>query len=718
MMILVILNYKNSHDFTSNKLTFISCVTHCHALIISFFVSFCLLSIETLPNFIWRETRIILFASIFSTSAAAIFQHSAMDEGQMENESLQARIQQLELERDKLHKNVEELCMQKAGPEFVNLATQTYFRRTAGLEQEVENLKKEKADCEKENSDIKNQLSEAMRIKAYLEQLHELEVSKNAEAAKQLEYLRDLVATAFSDRDRAVTEAEKAKESEEIVHQKLKDAEMREQELKVGSIEKEEQIMNLQMKLDMQEQDIENCKKVIEKFYKIRQDACRGSEDEEIRLANLLDNVSWNDKCAYLYDDPTESWSFIVQKESPSANDVLFLRQADLLQEVDMLRGSVDDLQKRLQMGLETEKHLESRISFMEQEKILSDRHIVEGISSLREYHSQQKIHIMKLLDDERSFQQSVVSRIDRKIGKFHRDVQASEVVTSSMQNFPQVSDFSESLALALEEKVSALILLSQQEERHIWEKNVHAAVHETVDELQRSLKLASAQKVKALMELAELKQQYQQLLEITVQEMPLADSAEQRVDGLGRDGKLTNLFKKTSFGSFGRRWLGTEETPVPNNLELERFLSEKGLNHNVENARLRIEYATLKDSVDSLERLTTDIRQLRLSLIQAKMTRSSKGAYMNPSRQLDETIRKAETLKNSLTSALQLSWTDDGDASSSSYVMVNENPKLEDEKIDTISTVGLEMVELLIMAAHIMKEKNSKREPKIKKEQ
>ncbi|KAH9606222.1 hypothetical protein KSS87_010269 [Heliosperma pusillum] len=91
---------------------------------------------------------------------------SDMDEVQKENEYLRAQIQQLELERDKLHKNDEELCLQKGCPEFISLATQTYFRRTAGLEQELANLKKEKADCDKENSDIKNQLSVAMRNKA------------------------------------------------------------------------------------------------------------------------------------------------------------------------------------------------------------------------------------------------------------------------------------------------------------------------------------------------------------------------------------------------------------------------------------------------------------------------------------------------------------------------------------------------------------------------
>ncbi|KAK9677325.1 hypothetical protein RND81_11G136400 [Saponaria officinalis] len=628
-----------------------------------------------------------------------------MNEISMENGSMQARIQQLEQERDELHKAVENLCMQKAGPSFISLATQTYFRRTAGLEQEVENLKKTLLDCSKENSNIKDKLSEAQMIKTHLDQLHKLEISKNSEVVKQLEHLREVVATAFDDRDRALVEAEKAKESEKVVCQNLNDAEMRLRELNVRFTETEEQVTNLRMNLEKQKQEIENYRKVIDKFYEIRQHACSGSKHDESKLDDLLENVSWDEKFACLYDDPSESWSFNGHRESYPANYV-----ADLLDEVEMLRGSVGDLQNKLEMGFENGKRLKSEISIMRQKKILSDRHmrhIVDGVSSLREYHGQQKIHITELLNDERSFLQSVVSGSDEMIRKLHENAQAAELASSSTPKLAQLADFSESLAQALQEKVSALLLLSNQE-RHIWEKNVVSAVQETVDELQRYLKLASEEKVKALLELAEVKQQYQQLLENTVKESLqgniVTDSGERR------HGKLQSLWKKTS-----KRLLGTEDNTrdnvLPHKSELERFPNNQTLNHSIDNSRLRNEYATLNDSIRNLEHWTSDVRKLRLSLIQAKMRRSLKGPSTSNSTLLDETIREAELLKNALSSTLPLSWSVEPDVSSSSY---DEIPTREDDKIDPVLVAGLEMVELLIMTGQILKDKENKRERKL----
>ncbi|KAL9244742.1 hypothetical protein vseg_018479 [Gypsophila vaccaria] len=631
-----------------------------------------------------------------------------MDERLMENGPMHARIQQLEQERDKLHKDIEELCIQKGGPSFISLATQTFFRMTAGLQQEVVNLKKDLADSSKENADIKDKLSEAERIKAHLDQLHKIEVSKNGEVVKQLENLHGVIATAFIDRDQALMEAEQAKQSEKLVCQTSRDTEMRLQELCVKFIETEEQVTNLSMNLEKQQQEIESYRKVINKFYMIRHQACRGSEDDESNLDDLLENVSWDEKFTCLYHDPTEIWSFNAHHESYSANDI-----ADLLDEIEMLKGSVSDLQNKLESEFENEKHLKNEISIMEQKKILSDRHIVDQLSSLREHLDRQKVHVMELLNDERSFQQSVANSINQTLTKLHEHIQAAEVASSSTPNFSQVADFSESLAQALQEKISALILLSKQE-RHIWESNVHSAVQETVDELRRSLKLASEEKVKALMELAEVKQQYQQLLEKTAKENVLgngvADSGETRIVSLGRDGKFKSLWKKTS-----RRFLGTEENTlavVHQNSELERFPNNQTSNNNMDNARLRNEYATLKDSIHELERWTSDVRKLRLSLIEAKMRRSSKGPSTSTSTLLDKTIKEAESLKNALSSTLPLSWSVDADVSSSSYVMVNETPTPEDDKIDPVLVAGLEMVELLIMAARFLNE--SKRQRKL----
>eukprot|EP01018_Ginkgo_biloba_P006998 Gb_02761 [translate_table: standard] len=69
-------------------------------------------------------------------------------------------------------------------------------------------------------------------------------------------------------------------------------------------------------------------------------------------------------------------------------------------------------------------------------------------------------------------------------------------VLARTGSNSPNVSfegerdadDTRKVLAQALQEKVAALLLLSQQEERHLLEKNTNAALHEKIKELQQKL--------------------------------------------------------------------------------------------------------------------------------------------------------------------------------------------------------------------------------------
>lgn len=622
-----------------------------------------------------------------------------MDESSSDKEALYARIQQLEHERDELHKDIEQLCMQQAGPSYIAFASQMYLRRTAGLEQEVENLKKKLADCIKENSNIKDELSEAKRIKTHLDQLNKLEVAKNTEITKQLEYLRGVVANAFADRDHAIMEAEKARENEDIMSQKINDAGKRLQELSVGSTETNEELMSLKMKLAKQNQEIEVFRKIINKFYKIRHQAFGGDEEH---FNDDFEDVCWDDKCACLYNDSPELWSFNVHTEASTVHYV-----AELQEEVESLRS---DLQNKMQMGWEIEKHLKSRVADLEKKRIVSDRLIVERLSSIREYHSQQKFYIMKLLDYEKSYLQSVVSSIEEKIRKLPNEIHSAEVTDSTTPNASLMVDSPEVLSQALQEKVSALLLLSQQEERHLFETNVQATLQETLDELQRALQLVTQEKVNALMELAQVKQEYQLLLEKTTEAGNFPNPGERRIIALERDGRLKKFWKKTSL----KHWLGTEENPPPvahHNLASERSLKGSS-NQSMNDARLRIEIATLKESMQNLERLTSDIRKLRVSLIQAKHTRSSKGASSSTTKVLDEIIREAQMVKTALSAALPLSWSGERDPTTSNEI-VEENSNHGDtnaEKIDSVSAAGIEMVELLILAAQIMKERRRRR--------
>ena len=58
---------------------------------------------------------------------------------------------------------------------------------------------------------------------------------------------------------------------------------------------------------------------IINKFYKIRQQTFEGKTDGESGCDDQYEDVCWDEKCAWLCNDPPESWSFNVYKETTTA---------------------------------------------------------------------------------------------------------------------------------------------------------------------------------------------------------------------------------------------------------------------------------------------------------------------------------------------------------------------------------------------------------------
>ncbi|XP_022763526.1 early endosome antigen 1 isoform X6 [Durio zibethinus] len=572
-----------------------------------------------------------------------------------DNESLLARIQQLEHERDELRKDIEQLCMQQAGPSYLVVATRMHFQRTAGLEQEIESLKKKLAACSRDNQNLQEELSEAYRIKTQLADLHRQEAAKNVEAEKQVKFFQGCVASAFAERDHSIMEAEKAKEKEELMAQKFNEFQTRLEELTSNCLEQSRRNDALQIDLAKQEEENEILRKVMSKFYEIRQEAIGELED-----------ASWDDKCTCLLRDPAEMWSF---NDSSTSKYI-----SSLEEELARVRSFVDDLQSQLRVGLEIENHLKKKVRELERKKIASDKMILNRVTELRHYHSQQRIQIMNLLDMERSHIKRFVDVVEEKFKQFYprgqnvrsdlkpdehehvdvhisTDAEAELVLKSDMLDLHisgRKSDTSEALAQALQEKVAALLLLSQQEERHLLERNVNAALQKKIDELKRNLlqvtflaKLkmeVTNEKVKALLELAQLKRKYQLLQE------------------------------------------------------------------------LRIENATLKESMESMDHLTSTLHRLRVSLLKVTESITSEGTDPNASEVLDEIITDAKLVKTALGSSLPVSWSAEGDGESIGENMDSEPGDMfeysSNEKIDSVSAAGFEMVDLLILAAQILKER------------
>ncbi|XP_019223455.1 PREDICTED: uncharacterized protein LOC109205225 isoform X2 [Nicotiana attenuata] len=594
----------------------------------------------------------------------------------------------------------------------------------AGLEQETENLKKKLAACTRENQNLEEELSEAYRIKSQLADLHSAEVSKNIEAEKQLKFFQGCVAAAFAERDHAVMEAEKAKEKEELVSRGFHELQQRIEDLNCELLEEKILTATLQSDLDREERLDEAFKEVVHKFYEIRQQSLGDIED-----------VSWEDKCGCLLHDSSEMWTFRNPGETSTSKYISALEE-----QVETLRKSLDNLQNKLQMGLEIENHLKKKVRVLEKQKIRSEEKLRAQISTFHHYHSQHRLDITSLLDEGFSHIKSAMNMVEEKLkgcSMSERDLNPSQVddlkfnelefqdvrinndegsdlifkrnepcstTTTAVGN----SDASKALALALNEKVETLLLLSQQEERHLLERNVNAAMQKKIEELQRNLLQVTNEKVKALMELAQLKRDHQLLQEKVNQASRQGKSVGEiavKRPVQEKDGRLKNLLKT----SYLRRWTGIQDSDgndADTHRDSEVIYADRRPTNSMDYARMKIENATLKESLESMDHLIRAVRRLRLSLLKVKESAASEGTEYCSSESLDTIINEANQLKTALGSSLPLSWSAEADSGSfSERVEIDVNGHSTGENMDFVSAAGFEMVELLVFIAQLLKE-------------
>ncbi|KAL8224643.1 hypothetical protein R6Q59_000262 [Mikania micrantha] len=655
-----------------------------------------------------------------------------MDEKFDDRASLLSRIEVLEHERDELRNDIEQMCMQHAEPNHGAVSNRMHLRRTAGLEQEIDDLKKKLTACLRENANLQEELSESYRIKNQLADLHAAELSKSLEAEKQIKFFQSSVAAAFSERDNAIMEAEQAKEKEEHALQNFGILQQRIEELNLVVLEEKKLSATLQTDLEKQQKENEIFNQTT--FFKQN------------------DDVTLEDKCTFLLNDSEDMWTFTGYGETSTTKYITALEE-----EVEALRKSVTNFKSKLQMGLEIEKHLKRMVHDLKNKNISLEEKIKRDIYALRNFHSQHRVEIVYLLEEESSYFKSVVGEIKENMRQICinelnclspqqdiilrendcRDVHISpdEVSDAPAKNdvfdLPNTSssragdgsealvlmpkdeenvsmlqktgssgigDVSEVLAQALQEKVAALLLLSQQEERYLLENNVNSALQNKLEELQRNLIQVTNEKVVALMELAQLKQEnrlLQEKLDDDVKQGKLTTGSEEKSISQDKDGRLKGLLKRTYFSQWVSP-LGSHGSGVGSHHEYAQYITKKSSSSNVDFARMKIEYTALKESLESMDHLISSIHRLRLSLVKVKESVPDEDTPTVAARKLEiinNVVTEAQLLKTALGSSLPVSWSAEANDGVSSA-----------EKVDSVSAAGFEMVELLILASHFLK--------------
>ncbi|KMZ71307.1 hypothetical protein ZOSMA_183G00410 [Zostera marina] len=643
---------------------------------------------------------------------------STSSSADIDGRSASFRIQQLEQERDQLRKDIESICLKQVDPGFLGVATRIHLQRNADLEQEINSLKKKIAAYSRDNQNLQEEISESYRMKSRLDDLCREEAAKNAELGKQVKFFQGCIAAAFSERDRAVMEYEMAKEQMESIPQKLIDSEYRIKELESACADlwKDNSALGIEF-LTIKER-ILPLEKVVSKFCKIREET-----------VGYFLSENWEEKCSRLLDDSSEMWIFEEDGESSTHKYIIFLES-----ELQKMRNSMEHHHSKMKMGLEIEQYLKRKVQSLEKKLVELDSTLTKGLLGLHDFHRRVKVEILSCLEEQSIQIKSSLMEVNDKIRQYDNtmeqkigDIQidksnsidsdeSRKMISHERLSTVTVdtSDYPDVLALALKEKVSALLLLSQQEERHLLERNVNGILQRKIEDMQKNLFQVTNEKVQVLMELANLKRELELQQENcncgwkrgnNVASNLIKDIYSQR-DG----SKLKDFWKK----AYKKHWIGENfvgnETAVHVSSNERRASIKKNLPIDLARCSLKIENDSHDETILSMEHLNFSINKLRTSILKARNDVTPNCWVESEAKTLEDILLEAHNLKEVLICSLPLSWSAELCDSSKS-----ENPdKLSDvceasqnEKLDPVSTAGFEMVELLILAAELQKEIN-----------
>ncbi|KAL6641028.1 hypothetical protein ACP70R_019209 [Stipagrostis hirtigluma subsp. patula] len=630
-------------------------------------------------------------------------------------EVLTHRVEELQRERDELRKDIEQLCMEQAGPGYVSVATRMLSQRTSALEQDIENLQKKLSGCLRENQNLQEELAEAYRVKSQLADLHAAELSKNKDLEKQVRFFQSSVAQAFAERDNSLMECEKAKEQEEAALKKFADFEERRRECQSAIDDQKHLNDALQKELTELKAQIESSTKVVLRFYELR---CRDCE--------CPSSITFDEKCSILLDDCADNWSFTSDGGASTL-------KASLEEEKESLRAKIAKLQSNLRMGLEIEQHLQRNARILEKRQALYDNFLRNGLSDLKRFYKDQMAEVTKILEEESSWLSTVAAEIQDKLSEICirneitespvaemeccdsscKDVHVTADISPSTITSPEIPqgdppadsrsmsfDESKALAQALHEKMEALMLLSQEQERYLLEKQRNQIV---IEDLQKNLSQVKDEKVKVLMEFAKLKEECMLLKgSSAVREGHGTGDSLSVIPGHDQQGMLQTMLKRTSL----RHWMKRGSSNIEHGNSDGNY-NTLGKGHSVDIARLKVENATLLEGVGTMERLTSSVHRLHIVLLKAYDDVKSAGSLESTYEALNSLITEANLMKTALSVVLPVSWSGDSSDAITYEAMYDESdsPKSKSEKVDPLSYAGMEMVELLILGAEILKE-------------
>lgn len=691
-----------------------------------------------------------------------------LDYGLEDNATLLCRIVELEQERDELKRNAEQVSGLQTGILGVSdFVSRLQGRRASGLEQELLTCEQKLKSCQKDNIKLQEELSEVYTIKSKFADLLKAETEKSSGLEKEVKYYQNQVAAAFADRDCALLETRRLQRKKDGLIEKITELHDRLDHVTSEYTEEKSLCEALYSKLENLKEESSLYKKVAQRFWRVREKFDKTFDVENVK--------GWAD---ILLQDPEDFWNLKVEQESCARrkqveNQLSCCRQqlfclTELVQkELQQLRLYRRSLKEDVCLFFSEEKNLIS--SFQEALRFVVN---VECTQSKKCSFNVDKTHSIFAQSDQEEISEadtkfccsratsedeetvsvngttevgldeSGVSGMPEYKGGSAEHFGAGELVRRALEDphlvhesesrgfaasdasLPSTDD-SKALAQALQEKVSALLLLSQQEERHILESNTVFAMESQISFLKQQLLQVTGEKMDALVKLASWQEKCLRLQEQektmkksvhqnrTFSSSHLSSLPEPLVSLSGDDKKLVSFTpRKASIGYLRHLWpkqgLSIHTKSLSHMLSLKRGKEGDLLSI----GRLQAENTHLRESLISICHLCKSSNRLRQTIDRIAMQSNAQTEtfFKSAEEEVDGVISEALLLKGALKKTPHqndLGWDSIGSplTGGSGEMALQESSDGEtNDDLDLVASFGLQIVRLVLLAAQLQK--------------
>eukprot|EP00850_Spirogloea_muscicola_P006902 SM000034S12656 [mRNA] locus=s34:30884:35161:+ [translate_table: standard] len=459
--------------------------------------------------------------------------------------ALERRIAALEKDRSDLQADVEALCKQQSGTSAtIDVMARMQARRAAGLEQELASCRQSLAALSREHGKLQAELAQAYAAKSDSHKLLQAEVEKVKKMEKDVQFYQSQTASALARRDEAMQEVDVLRTSHTNF---LKEREMflaRVDELEAESRQGEEHHeAELSKHLAISVEDVNYMQKVVEAAW----------DNAMIVMENGSKDLTSGQKAALMVLDEKFLLSLgqaarqdsmlaetqvavaeaqVAKADAEAARAIRDLVQAELIQErktrveldgkASKAHQALLDVRKEMAKACKNLRNLQAELkeevrSGVREERSESQRQLVTFLVFLQrvaEEERRARDDFDSQLEEQREAFVRMKENLTDKLTEAQKHVEKERISRGIAGDATAFTEEWEAFAQATQEKVAALLLLSQQEERHNLEANTIAALETQTRDLRQQLSQVTGEKVQALMEVAQLKHEMDKVMD------------------------------------------------------------------------------------------------------------------------------------------------------------------------------------------------------------